>query len=40
MTARRARRKFLGYFPDGFRDESSLAWERGDKWDAHLGHLR
>src|SRR5687767_3648186 len=35
MTARRARRKFLGYFPDGFRDESYLAWERDYKWDAH-----
>ena len=34
MSARRARRKFLGYFPDGFRDETYLAWERDYKWDA------
>ena len=37
-----ARRKFLSYFPDGFRDEDYI--ERGYKWDAHcqwreaLGH--
>jgi hypothetical protein len=28
-----ARRKFLSYFPDGFRDEDYV--ERGYKWDAH-----
>jgi hypothetical protein len=31
---RRARRKFLGYFPDGFRDETYLDWERDYKWQA------
>jgi hypothetical protein len=30
---RTARRKFLGYFPDGFRDEDYI--ERGYKWEAH-----
>ena len=30
------RRKFLGFFPEGFRDETYLAWERDYKWDAHL----
>ena len=34
MTVRRARRKFLGYFPDGFRDETYLDWERDYKWQA------
>lgn len=29
------RRKFLKYFPDGFRDETYLAWERNYKWEAH-----
>ena len=29
------RAKFLGYFPDGFRDETYLAWERDYKWAAH-----
>jgi hypothetical protein len=33
--ARAARRKFLGFFPDGFRDETYEAWERGYKWEAH-----
>jgi hypothetical protein len=28
-----ARRKFLSYFPEGFRDEDYI--ERGYKWDAH-----
>ena len=32
----RARRKFLRYFPDGFKDEDYYASERGYKWDAHL----
>ena len=27
--------KFLRAFPDGFRDETYLAWERDYKWDAH-----
>ena len=31
---RRARRKLLGYFPDGFRDETYLDWERDYKWQA------
>jgi hypothetical protein len=29
------RRKFLSQFPDGFRDETYLAWERDYKWEAH-----
>jgi hypothetical protein len=32
---RRARRKFLGYYPNGFRDADYLDLERGYKWDAH-----
>lgn len=31
----RCRRKFLRFFPDGFRDESYLEWERAYKWQAH-----
>jgi len=31
----RCRRKFLHFFPDGFRDETYLAWERGYKANAH-----
>lgn len=31
----RARRKFLRTFPDGFRDETYVAWERAYKWSAH-----
>ncbi len=31
----RARKKFLRYFPEGFRDETYIAWERGYKWAAH-----
>src|SRR4051812_3937803 len=34
-AAARCRRKFLHYFPDGFRDENYLAWERDYKWNAH-----
>jgi hypothetical protein len=34
--ARRCRRKFLSYFPDGFRDQSYLALEREYKWQTHL----
>jgi len=30
-----ARRKFLRMFPEGFRDETYLAWERNYKWEAH-----
>ena len=35
-AVRRCRRKFLRYFPDGFRDEKYIDWERGYKWQAHL----
>jgi len=34
-SAQRCRRKFLRIFPDGFRDETYLAWERNYKRDAH-----
>jgi len=34
--ALRARRKFLRFFPDGFRDETYLDWERSYKWETHL----
>ena len=33
--AEKARRKFLRFFPRGFRDETYIAWERGYKWRAH-----
>jgi hypothetical protein len=33
--ANRARKKFLRYFPEGFRDETYIDWERGYKWKAH-----
>jgi hypothetical protein len=33
--ARKARRKFLRFFPGGFDDETYVDWERGYKWDAH-----
>lgn len=33
--ARRARRKFLRFFPRGFDDAKYIAWERGYKADAH-----
>lgn len=42
--AARCRRKFLGYFPGGFKDETYIAWEREYKWETHerweeaLGH--
>lgn len=32
----RARRKFLRAFPDGFRDQTYIDWERDYKWQAHL----
>jgi hypothetical protein len=35
IGAERCRRKFLGFFPKGFRDETYLAWEREYKWDTH-----
>jgi hypothetical protein len=34
-SAPRCRRKFLRFFPDGFRDETYLAWEREYKWETH-----
>jgi hypothetical protein len=33
--ARSCRQKFLRFFPNGFRDETYFAWERGYKWKAH-----
>jgi hypothetical protein len=33
--AARCRRKFLRYFPGGFRDETYLDWERDYKWQTH-----
>ena len=33
--AQKCRRKFLRYFPDGFRDETYIDWERDYKWEAH-----
>jgi hypothetical protein len=33
--AMRCRKKFLGFFPGGFRDEKYVAWERGYKWESH-----
>jgi len=33
--AARCCRKFLRFFPRGFRDETYLAWERGYKYHAH-----
>ena len=41
--AARCRRKFLRFFPGGFRDETYLSWERDykyhahDQWEAQLG---
>jgi hypothetical protein len=34
-NALRCRRKFLRFFPGGFRDETYISWERGYKWEAH-----
>jgi hypothetical protein len=34
--AARCRRKFLHYFPEGFRDPTYLDWERDYKWESHL----
>lgn len=33
--ALRCRKKFLRIFPNGFRDETYVAWERDYKWQAH-----
>ena len=30
------RRKFLRFFPGGFKDPTYLSWEREYKWKAHL----
>lgn len=43
-SVKRCRRKFLRFFPEGFYDETYLAWERDYKWEVHqawnelLGH--
>ena len=34
-SALRCRRKFLRFFPNGFRDETYLDWERDYKWATH-----
>ncbi|HZI20134.1 MAG TPA: hypothetical protein VEY09_16235 [Pyrinomonadaceae bacterium] len=34
--ALRCRRKFLHFFPGGFRDPTYLDWEREYKWETHL----
>ena len=34
--ALRCRRKFLRFFPHGFRDETYVDWERSYKWETHL----
>jgi hypothetical protein len=38
--AQRCRRKFLRFFPDGFRDPTYLDFERDYKWQAHEQWLR
>src|SRR5215211_732592 len=44
-SALRCRRNFLRFFPQGFRDETYLAWERDykqrahDQWDEVLGRV-
>jgi len=35
LKARRCRGKFLRFFPEGFEDETYLAWERDYKWSAN-----
>lgn len=35
-AAARCKGKFLRFFPQAFRDETYLAWERDYKWKAHL----
>lgn len=32
---KRCRKHFLHYFPDGYRDETYIDWERDYKWAAH-----
>ena len=34
--ALKCRRKFLRFFPQGFRDETYVDWERSYKWESHL----
>jgi len=34
-SARRCRRRFLKFFPAGFRDETYVEWEREYKWSAY-----
>jgi hypothetical protein len=34
--ALRCRRKFLSFFPGGFRDAAYAEWERDYKWETHL----
>ena len=34
-AAVKCRRKFLRFFPGGFRDETYVDWERDYKWEAH-----
>ena len=38
--ALKCRRKFLRFFPEGFHDETYVAWERDYKWQAHLQWVR
>ncbi|HUR83281.1 MAG TPA: hypothetical protein VM733_21160 [Thermoanaerobaculia bacterium] len=44
-AAERCRRKFLRFFPDGFRDETYFDWERGykqtahEQWEEQLGQI-
>jgi hypothetical protein len=33
--ALRCRRKFLRFFPGGFRDDTYIEWERSYKWETH-----
>jgi hypothetical protein len=40
VAAERCRRKFLRFFPDGFEDETYLAWDRNYKWAAHDAWVR
>jgi hypothetical protein len=35
-AAARCRRKFLRFFPGGFRDPGYFEWERGYKWATHV----
>jgi hypothetical protein len=34
-AAVRCRRKFLRFFPGGFRDDTYQDWERDYKWETH-----